>query len=546
VTCSHSATRRYGYNVRRVHSIDDISVHGVTVAAAKSIVTTCNTIASDPVVVLPSSSHGFEAGDPVVVTTKCDRGVAADGVGGTWPSAAAAHPDEATVQAQPAGSLNDVLWATDTGRVYYWDGAAWTAVPSTNGRWYYQYVCPLALLTTVASVDGVNVTLADAPAVNYTSATIAFNCAPAYRAALPDESPYTELTIPAGTWYFADTTGFAVNDCTEGVRITGAGEGVTTIVRPNGFNGSVFTFADCTDVEISDLTIQGNPRDDGGWAPVFTTGDTMPPAGNTSFLGFQACTDCEVRDVTTYDPFGNLMSISALSQRVYGRRITGYRLYPLLAYFGTWDLAISGSSNDCWYVDCVLDSDTVFEGFEAFGTDDCGYVGLTTRNAIGAMNGSQNWLIDGWTATIEAGSTSGDPNDQTDQIFNHNNSTSRDPSEVYGGQITNTTITIEGDPSPTDQVEHAITRYSGLLTGLTGATYGPGLAVNGNGFLVASVSAVFATPQDVYVNGLVTDTEVRVYAGSVANTEAPSLVYASNTTTLGSGNDIDSYTDVDA
>lgn len=487
------------------------------------------TAASDELV-LSTLDHHFAVGDTIIVEVGGEAGAGARatvGVGGTWPETSFANVATLLASGDPGDSPGlgfFAAYAQTTGDVYYWDSGAWhIADPEA---YFFTKFYPLALRATVTDVDGATLTLSADSVAATTNARVWFDCEPLVAAYLDVATP--SLRVTPGQWALGINIGCEL----AGMHLFGDDRDSCILLSPRGCQSLRAIFTDTHNARIHDLTLKGNARTSGysHGLPDYDIG--RAPAVLTLMQG----DDCEVSDVKVIDSMHNGFSFSFCSGGT-ATRVRYEATDEVLAYMG-WRINAS-DCEDVTFESCEYDSDYLDSGYETFKSRNIQFLNCTSRNGMVATNGSADWLFDGLVVNIEADSMPNDPNEVLQSVFDHNNNINDDADDVYGGQIRNSTLTIEGNPG--ESFSAVISRHSVLDDDYPGATYGPGLVLRANGFATRCISAAVPSAQRVTVTGVIADGQVRVANGTVTGCAAPLIVWCPSSTSLGLGNSFDAF-----
>jgi hypothetical protein len=297
-------------------------------------------------------------------------------------------------------------------------------------------------------------------ATTTTNANVYLDNAPLLQAVANERhDPGWTVSLPAGDFAVSDRLNF---NHQSGWIIKGAGKGLTVLRAPKGapcFGIGVGS----SNTTVQDLTIVGNAGEHG--FGVKTDGIGGFDWGCGIWIGGA---NCLVSNVSCVDVF---------RKAVWGERVSNLQVSdcearltePFRGYLEWWFGA--SDSEGCTFTRCNIDNTHLAAGFETFRSNNVKFIACVSKNGVFSSNSSGNFLLDGFTLMVTAGS-------QFDETsFHHlnpavninSNIQPPNPAMLMGGTIKNVNITVQG---PIDALGN-------LLKGIVINGQNPNIMVNG-------------------------------------------------------------------
>ena len=442
-----------------------------------------------------NTNPGFQVGDPIIIATGGEAGAGERGtvgVGGNWPLKS--YADATAMDADTSQVERTFAWLEDTGDVYQWfsgtttysavttyelsarvtyagiayrsliDGNVgntpdtsplfWEDLGAANAwiqttSYYTAKVIPRGMTATIDAIDGLVLTLDTNATNDTTDANIYYDnfdvinnfgtsLSVAERAAT---LPATlDLRMPEGNFHVSAGIVFHVRD---NWNLYGAGKTKTSLISPDGLPSANVQFALSDYNVVRDFHLIGNVKDKGfglSWDTFTTEIAVSYTAGGILFNGcnFGIQQDMYVTDVWQ-KAFGCTFCLDTWCYRT-----TSFRTAELKKYI-QWEFQIANSTGGgC--VDCVVDSDFLVAGFEAFGGNGQTFTDCIGRNASISANCAGSFVYDGFVITLETNSQgAAGAFSSNNPVININSNIGQNPSGVaLGGTISNFTCTHEG------------------------------------------------------------------------------------------------------
>jgi hypothetical protein len=360
-----------------------------TVLPIKSYRTTGNIGAGSNVLTV-ANNPGFTVGDPIIVEIGAEAGAgqrATVGVGGTWPtlhyaSAAAMNADTT----KPSGTF---AYLDTTQEVWRWNGSAWVTVQSLfEANYYARKFYPKALVTTISSISGTQLTLAAPAVAAATGANVYFNNEPLWNDLLYDlplafTPANNTVIIPEGNYAFEGILRLAEHE-RDGWTVAGAGIDRTRLFAPKGAESIFWSLFNIRAVTLHDFTYEGNAGDHGFGLDVTDTswehGRLWPPG--IIFIADGS----KVYNVKVKNTFGHA---------VWAEFMSNFEVHDCQAeltdglreYLASWQFGQSNSSGGT-FSDCFVTSPTLTPGLECFQSGGTRFRRIHLHNAIAASNSS--------------------------------------------------------------------------------------------------------------------------------------------------------------
>jgi hypothetical protein len=389
-----------------INSSPEFSILDVRDFGLKTLATTGDMTAGTSTLLL-DSNPGFVIGDPIIIEVGGESGGGARGtrgVGGQWP--ALTYANAAARDADTSQVTNKICALISDGLTYRWNGSWWVRHTTTG---YHDVMIPRALIATITNVSGTTITLDTAATVTTTAANVYFNNAPKYAEVLGAvyfllDSYIPDFTIswPSGNfaWGVAATAvGFGSNR----IRWSVSGQGVdnTQIFSPEGALSLQLEQSNWTGPSsVSGIEFLGNTRATAATHTFYNATTDAPEQGSPCSLRMNLSTDVDIYNVRTIDHYQSGIVLSACAtSNVYNCEIqhtTGHRAYT------QWGLNFANNTG-CTATDVYINADFFIAGFEQFQCTGDTFTNITTRNAIGSMNSSGDWLYTGIVITLETG-----------------------------------------------------------------------------------------------------------------------------------------------
>jgi hypothetical protein len=270
---------------------------------------------------------------------------------------------------------------------------------ATDGwrQFYYRSKdLPLALVSKITGVadSGRTLTLDKAAATTATNANVHFDNHPLLKKVLTEEHPAGwTVTLPAGDFAISDTLQHRHYG---GWTISGAGKGVTILRSPKGAPGGGLRCFETNDTQIRDLTIIGNAGQNG-----FGLTDHVTWVDYGVGILIAKSSNCVIRNVSCVDVF---------RKAAWGEHTSNLQVYdcdlimndPFRGYLEWW-FGVSDSSNST-FTRCRINSKYLIPGFETFRSDGVKFIDCISKNGVFSSNSSGNFLLDGFTLVVTAGS----------------------------------------------------------------------------------------------------------------------------------------------
>jgi hypothetical protein len=343
-------------------------------------------------------------------------------------------------------------------------------VPAATDGWKQFYYrsrdLPKALVAKVTALGGrllpdSKVLLLDKQAATTaTNANVYLDNAPFLQAALDEQhDPGWTVSLPSGDFAVSDRLN--VNN-KSGWTIKGAGKGLTVLRAPKGtpcFGIGVGS----ANTTIQDLTIIGNAGEHGFGLKVNAGGGIDYGSGL-----WISRANCVVRNVSCVDVF---------RKAVWGERVSNLQVSdcdstltePFRGYLDWWFGA--SDSDGCTFTRCRIDNTHLAPGFETFRSNNIKFIDCVSKNGTFSSNSSGNFLLDGFSLTVTAGSKF------DESSFSHRNpsvdinSNIRPPNAAMpmGGTIKDVKITVQGP----------IDAFGNLLKGIVINDQNSNVTVNG-------------------------------------------------------------------
>ena len=470
--------------------------------ALKSYATT-GTVGAGSQSLVVASNPGFQIGDSVIIAVGGEAGLGVrgtKGVGGTWPTLS--YANATAMNADTTQANNTYGWLLDTGRVYRFATGTglWTIVPSTT--YYLAKAIPKALVAEITNVSGTTLTLDTAATVAATNANVYFDNYPIIAAAIAAITALPQtLRVPVGTYAISDTIDI---DTKEGLNFWGRGSDSSTLFSPDGTPSAKIWIVRSNHATVRDLHILGNVGAN-GFGLAFGTQFVTEVAINTQHshpggVLFEAGSSGVIQDCKFTDVWRAVSASTASNTWAY--RCVNYQTEAMLQYI-QWQFQWADSSGGgC--VDCEIDSEYLIHGFEAFRCNGTTFTRPVVRNAVFSMNGSGDFVIDGFDCTIEALS-------QFDTAF------SADEPIVN----INTNIGIE---------------YAGLGGTISSINCVQSGAINGSGNILKCININADNPDVTVTGGSITHPNVSLNVGTGVNSTGDNTV-VTGLTVIGTNSD---------
>ena len=398
-----------------------------------------------------TTAAGYTVGQSIIVEIGGESGGGMRGtlgVGGAWPRNS--YPTTAALRAAVPPRAPFWAYAADTNLVWSWNGSIWDHRNDNGGTYnqsyYSEKIVPLALSAKIMAVsaDGKTLTLSKSAVASSTNAAIHLDCVPSLANILADPladgvpapSPMT-ISVPAGQFCFSEPV---LGQNRAKLTISGQPGRRTRFRSPKGtqcitvrINNASFGRGAVT---IQNIDFLGNFADNGYGLGIDAQGNYQTgPA--TCYVGF--CDNSIIRNCHSVDIFSGAAEIEGSANPLIDScsvTINGVQR----AYIG-WQIqlatCVGGRMQNCTAAGAKL-----LKSFELFACKGSKIVNCNGTNALYAINSSSSWVIEGCTATIQAGAYFGQLSGALDEpVINVNNNAFRSGS---GGLIKNCNVIQQG------------------------------------------------------------------------------------------------------